>query len=189
VTEMSAYLDFRLIQGFLQAWELSRSGSKLPWRCDISLKRFSSFVSEMVIYERFGRRDFRYRQIGEQVKDRLKWKDLSVNIFSVLHPDVLESSEVWWNGLVDQRCGGIKEFVIEYANGASTHMVSVLLPVLSKVSDVPLLVGINVKISDLRRALPTAQTLVGRTGARGLFLDIGNGTPNELVEVGQFSLP
>ena len=188
MTEMSAYLDFRLIQDFRQAWEQSRSGSNLPWRYDISLKRFSQFVSEMVIYERFGRRDFRHRQIGEQVKDRLKWKGLSTNIFSVMHPDILENSEVWWNGLVDQRCGGIKEFVIDYANGASTHMVSVLLPVLSKVSDVPLLVGINIKISDLERTLPTAQTLVGRTGARGLFLDIGAGTPNKLVKIGHFSL-
>jgi len=178
--DLNAYLENNILKRFHDAWQVARADERLPRRIDISLQLFARFVPNMAIYQRFGRCDIRYRQVGEAVRLRVDGAKPGVNIFELLDPSIFDISEPWWNGLFDQPCGGISEYSSDNTDGAARRMVSLLLPVRRDTTDERLLVGYNRVLAQTKGDEPFDKFVVGKRGVSGYFLDVGFGCPPQV---------
>jgi len=138
-----------------------------------------TFISDMVVYQRFGRHDFQYRQFGEGVKERVSTASIGINIFDFFHSNILEVSEYWWNALLDHPCGGITEYDIQYPNGIQRDLISILLPVLDKKHSATMMVGLNKVLAQTGREAQTGKVVIGQKSATATFFDIGFGVPDK----------
>lgn len=179
MVETYSLLDDPDFQAFMKAWEKSRSCDGIPLRKDITLQLFAKFIPNMMVLEHAGPREYRYCQAGEGVKDRLGMKGTGLNFFDLLHPEIIPLSEQWWGGLLQQPCGGIVTYSIEYPEGMLRHAASIVLPVRRTTTGPDMLVGVTKILGERFNGQSNGQTVIGEFFAHGVYFDLGFGAPPE----------
>lgn len=177
---MNSYVEETLqsepFRSFLATWQSLRVGNKLPSRGKIHLRDFVDHLENLIIYERFGPRDLRYRLTGSGVSERVDNIGVEVNLFDLFVPEVHDACEIWWNAVMDAPCGGIMEFSTAFTNGNHRAGMAIALPILSQ-RGTPLLLALNHMMGIIRVSEPRAQVAFGVDYAIGHYFDIGYGVP------------
>lgn len=173
VTDLLAKEPFKT---FLQAWQNARDDADIPFRHRIELRAFAGFAENLVIYQRKGRRDLRYRLTGTQVAERVDYIGPDVNLFDLFVQDTLDDAELWWNELFDRPCGGMMDFSMAYPDGAVREVMTLLLPIKTE-SERDMILALH-EIGDLIRVQkPMEHVLVASDYVVGHYFDIGFGLP------------
>lgn len=173
VEKLLAIEPFR---SFLQTWQEARDGADIPFRNKIKLKEFAGFAENLVIYQRKGRRDLRYRLTGTQVAERVDNIGPEVNLFDFFVPDTLDDAELWWNELFDQPCGGMMDFSMAYPDGAVREVITLLLPIKTE-TERDMILSLHVIGDLIRLQKPMDHVLVANDYVVGHYFDIGFGLP------------
>lgn len=178
---MDTFLDKLLSEepfcSFKDAWERVRHNQGLPKRSDIHLRNFIDHLENLVIYERRGRRDLRYRLTGSGVSDRLDNMGAEINLFDHFVPEVHEACDEWWNTVMDNPCGGIMEFSTRFSNGTVRAGVAIALPILSDRGET-LLLARNHMMDIFEVGEHCEAPVFGEKYAIGHYFDIGFGSPD-----------
>lgn len=174
VTHLLAREPFK---SFLQAWQNARDDDDIPFRNRIELRAFAGFAQNLVIYQRKGRRDLRYRLTGSLVSERVDNIGPEVNLFDLFLQDTLDEAELWWNELFDQPCGGLMDFSMAYPDGSVREVMTLLLPIKTK-SERDMILSLHEIGSIIRVQKPTEQVHVTSDYAVGYYFDIGFGLPD-----------
>lgn len=162
---------------FQRAWEAVRTQGDLPSRQDIHLRNFVDHLDNLVIYERRGRRDLRYRLTGSGVAERVDNLGIEVNLFDHFVPEVHEACEEWWNAVMDKPCGGLMEFSTRFSNGTTRAGIALALPIISERGET-LLLARNHMMDIIDLGEPCAAPQFGEKYAVGHYFDIGFGLPD-----------
>lgn len=163
-------------KSFFAMWQSTRRNNQIPTRQDIHLRDFVDHLENLVIYERRGRRDLRYRLTGSGVADRVENIGVEINLFDLFVPEVHDACEVWWNAVMDQPCGGVMEFSTAFTNGTHRAGIAIALPILSPRGET-LLLARNHMMGLLRADEPRESVAFGQDYAIGRYFDIGCGVP------------
>lgn len=161
---------------FQRAWEAERQEGRLPSRQSIHLRNFVDHLDNLVIYERRGRRDLRYRLTGSGVAERVDNMGIEVNLFDHFVPEVRAACEEWWNAVMDQPCGGLMEFSTRFSNGTTRAGIALALPIVSERGNT-LLLARNHMMDIIDIGEPCEAPVFGEKYAIGHYFDIGFGLP------------
>lgn len=165
-------------KSFLQTWQEARDGADIPFRSKIKLKEFAGFAENLVIYQRRGRRDLRYRLTGSQEAERVDNIGPEVNLFDLFVPDTLDDAELWWNALFDQPCGGMMDFSMDYPDGTVREVITLLLPIKTE-TERDMILSLHVIGDLIRLQKPMDHVLVASDYVVGHYFDIGIGLPED----------
>ncbi len=178
---MTPFVDEALnkepFRSFLSTWRSVRKGDSLPARQNIHLRDFVDHLENLIICERRGPRDLRYRLTGSGVSERVRNVGVEINLFDLFVPDIHEPCEIWWNAIMDKPCGGIMEFSTAFTDGTTRAGMAIALPILSQRGE-PLLLALNHMMGILRVEERRETIVFGQDYALGHYFDIGFGVPD-----------
>lgn len=167
---------------FHRAWDAERVDGALPSRQSIHLRNFIDHLDNLVIYERRGRRDLRYRLTGSGVAERVDNLGVEVNLFDHFVPDVHAACEEWWNTVMDHPCGGLMEFSTRFSNGTTRAGMAIALPITSERGET-LLLARNHMMDIIDVGATCDAPVFGEKYAIGHYFEIGFGVPEGAATV------
>lgn len=175
--ETREFLSRQPFKSFFETWQAARDGDDIPFRHKIELRAFATYAENLVIYQRKGRRDLRYRLAGSAVSERTANVGPEVNLFDFFVPDMLEAGEQWWNPLFDTPCGGVSDYSIRYPDGSVKSIVTLLLPIKTE-RERDMLLSLH-QVGPIERVgEPRERFIVGEDHVTGHYFDIGFGLPD-----------
>ncbi len=174
--DVTKYLASEPFKSFLATWQTARDDEDIPFRHRIELRAFASHAENLVIYQRKGRRDLRYRLTGSQVANRVDNIGPEVNLFDFFVPGTLDDAELWWNAIFDTPCGAIMDFSMTYPDGNVKEVVTLLLPI-KTAYERDMILSLH-KVGDIVRVTkPRSHVLVAEDYVSGYYFDVGFGLP------------
>lgn len=173
VTELLAREPFK---SFLSTWQKARDDNDIPFRHRIQLREFAGFAENLVIYQRKGRQDLRYRLTGTQVAERVDFIGPEINLFDFFIENTRDDAELWWNPIYDQPCGAMMDFSMWYPDGTVREVITLLLPIKTE-TERDMILSLH-EVGDIIQVnKPRQHVLVAADYVVGHYFDIGFGLP------------
>ncbi len=173
---------------FLDGYACARGDSLVPRLEDYLLDELLPFLEEVTVLEVGGPGDTIYRLCGTRAVDRLGMEATGLNMLDFV-PEIARSAVYMdISAVVTRPCGHYSRHHNLYADGLSVEAETISLPVQSEGDAAVnfMLSLLSVEETVLGQP-PVAEPQIGTNWLQSLFIDVGNGIPeqsglNEMIE-------
>lgn len=165
-------------QKLFEYWSSVRDGRLMPFATDVDPTKIAPLLTEIAIFEVFGRNDIRYRLAGTAVAERLGADPTGKNVLEITAPETIETVAHLFETMFKQPAAAIVRYENTYNTGRRAPVSSLFLPLAATDNGQSRVLSIHTREASTDYEDAQIASTIGTAVAKISWIDIGAGVPN-----------